>query len=134
MFTSIPEEMTVIEIAPPVEVKRSSPVEEVVYVSPAITLTPLGEFMITAYCPCPKCCGEWADGITYTGSVATENSTIAVDPEVIPLGSYVEINGVSYYAEDIGHAIKGNRIDIFFQSHEDASEYGIQYHDVYLIN
>jgi len=132
------DDTEVIETAPPpVEIKRSAPeepVEEVVYVTPAITLTPLGEFKITAYCPCPKCCGAWADGITYTGSVATENSTIAVDPEVIPLGSYVEINGVSYYAEDIGGAIKGNRIDIFFESHEAALEWGIQYHDVYLIN
>lgn len=134
MFTSLPEETVVIETVPPVEVGKCSPVTEVVSVSPAITFTLLGEFKITAYCPCVKCCGQWSDGITYTGSVSTENSTIAVDPDVIPLGSCVEINGVSYYAEDIGGSIKGNRIDIFFQSHEDALEYGIQYHNVYLIN
>lgn len=137
MFTSIPEDVEVIEIepTPPVEIKKTAPIiEEIVYVSPVIRLTPLGEFKVTAYCPCPKCCGAWADGITYTGSVATENSTIAVDPDVIPLGSYVEINGVSYYADDIGGAIKGNRIDIFFESHEAALEWGVQYHDVYLID
>lgn len=130
------DDMEVIETDPPVvEIPEKPTVKtEELYVSPAITLTPLGEFKITAYCPCSKCCGEWADGITYTGSVATENSTIAVDPDVIPLGSYVEINGVSYYAEDIGGAIKGNRVDIFFESHEAALEWGVQYHDVYLIN
>jgi 3D (Asp-Asp-Asp) domain-containing protein len=66
----------------------------------------LGSFIITAYCPCSKCCGEWADGITSTGTVATEGRTIAVDPSVIPYGSVVEINGISYIAEDCGDAIK----------------------------
>lgn len=103
-----------------------------------IDLTPnsisLGEFKITAYCPCPVCCGDWSDGLTYTETVATENRTIAVDPEVISLGSEVEINGLKYIAEDIGGAIKDNRIDIFFSDHEDALEYGVQYHEIFVNN
>ena len=95
---------------------------------------PLGEFKITAYCPCPVCCGEWSDGLTYTETVATENRTIAVDPEVIPLGSTVEINGLKYIAEDIGGAIKDNRIDVFFSDHDDALEFGVQYHEIYIKN
>ena len=87
----------------------------------------LGTFKLTAYCACPQCCGEWSDGITYTGTVATAGRTVAVDPKVIPLGSTVNINGHAYVAEDTGGAIKGNRIDIFFSSHSDALEFGVQY-------
>lgn len=93
----------------------------------------LGSFSCTAYCACNSCCGPWADGITYTGGVATEGQTIAVDPDVIPLGSVVEINGQQYVAEDIGGAVKEKRIDIFFRSHDDALRYGVQQHEVYRI-
>jgi 3D (Asp-Asp-Asp) domain-containing protein len=103
-----------------------------------IDLTPnsisLGEFKITAYCPCPVCCQDWSDGLTYTETIATENRTIAVDPEVIPLGSTVEINGAEYIAEDIGGAIKDNRIDVFFSDHDDALEFGVQYHEIFVKN
>lgn len=97
------------------------------------TRTCLGTFKLTAYCPCSKCCGEWADGITYTGTVATEGRTIAVDPDVIPLGSRVEINGHEYIAEDIGGAVKENKIDIFFNSHEDALNFGVSEATVFLV-
>lgn len=94
----------------------------------------LGEFKLTAYCTCDECCGDWADGITFTGTVATPGRTIAVDPSVIPLGSVVQINGVNYIAEDIGGAIKGNRIDMLFPSHQEALEFGIQYSNVSILN
>ena len=93
-------------------------------------LQSLGTFKLTAYCACEKCCGEWANGITYTGTEATPDRTIAVDPSVIPLGSTIYINGQPYIAEDIGGAIKGNRIDIFFPTHNDALQFGIQYAEV----
>lgn len=96
-------------------------------------LIDLGEFRITAFCACPVCCGEWSDGITYTGTVATEGRTIAVDPDVIPLGSVVEINGAEYVAEDIGSAIRGKRLDIFFSDHNDALVWGVQDLEVYLV-
>lgn len=92
---------------------------------------PLGEFKCTAYCSCSTCCGVWADGITYTGVQAVENHTIAVDPKVIPLGAVVEINGQEYVAEDIGGAIKGNRIDVYFDNHQEALAWGVQHHEVY---
>ena len=93
----------------------------------------MGVFEITAYCACESCCPGTSDGLTSTETIATEGRTIAVDPNVIPLGSIVEINGVSYVAEDIGGAIKNNRIDIFFNSHDDAREFGRQYLDVHII-
>lgn len=97
---------------------------------------PLGEFKLTAYCPCMKCCSK-TDGITSTGTLAAEGRTIAVDPRVIPYGSSVTIyfaDGTShtYTAEDCGGAIKENRIDVFFSSHDVARAFGVQSAMVYV--
>lgn len=97
----------------------------------------LGEFKITHYCACTKCCGKWADGITATGTKATEGRTIAVDPNVIPYGTEVTIRYAdgtehTYIAEDCGGAIKGNRIDVYMDSHGAALEAGVKYGDVFL--
>lgn len=97
---------------------------------------PLGEFKLTAYCPCAKCCGK-DDGITATGTTATEGRTIAVDPRVIPYGSTVTIyfsDGTShtYTAEDCGGGIKGNRLDIYFDDHQTALQFGVQRAYVYM--
>ena len=82
-------------------------------------------FTITAYCGCEKCCGK-TDRITATGTCAVEGVTIAVDPTVIPYGSLVDIEGIgTFVAEDCGGAIKGNKIDIYFERHEDALKFGI---------
>lgn len=89
-------------------------------------------FTATAYCPCRKCCGKWADGITASGTTATAGRTIAVDKKVIPLGTHVLINGVEYVAEDTG--VKGKRIDIFFDSHSEALEFGRQKVEVEIID
>lgn len=94
----------------------------------------LGEFKITAYCPCSYCCGKFADGMTATGTKATAGRTIAVDPSVIPYGTKVIINGHEYIAEDCGVAIKENRIDVFFNTHEEALEFGVVQAEVYIIN
>ena len=92
-------------------------------VEPPTTTT---TFKVTAYCPCVKCCGK-TDGITATGTLATAGRTIAVDPTVIPYGSEVILNGHTYIAEDCGGAIKGNKIDMFFDTHEEALQWGVQY-------
>ena len=91
----------------------------------------LGEFKLTGYCACEYCCGK-TDGITATGTVATAGRTIAVDPSKIPYGSIVKINDIEYVAEDCGGAIKGNKIDIFFNSHEEALEWGVKYAEVFI--
>ena len=91
-----------------------------------------GRFTISAYCHCVKCCGK-SDGITATGTKATANRTIAVDPKVIPLGSKVMIDGQIYVAEDTGGAIRGDRIDMYFATHQEAVNFGIQYKDVNII-
>lgn len=96
----------------------------------------LGEFRLTAYCPCSRCCGK-DDGITATGTTAAEGRTIAVDPAVIPYGSIVTLyyeDGTvhTYTAEDCGGAIKENRIDVFFSDHEAARVFGVQRAMVYV--
>lgn len=96
-------------------------------------LKPLGTFRITHYCPCSICCGPWANGITSTGAVAVTNHTIAVDPDQIPYGSKVVINGQVYVAEDCGGAIRENCIDIYVATHAEGEQKGVFYTDVYLL-
>ena len=98
-----------------------------------VNLLPLGNFNLTAYCACMKCCGK-TDGITATGTHATANRTIAVDPSVIAYGSHVIITGQEYIAEDCGGAIDGNRIDIYFDTHQEALNFGRQTAEVYIVN
>lgn len=96
----------------------------------------LGEFKITAYCSCRSCCGVWAEnrpnGIVYTasGEKAEAGKTIAVDTDVIPFGTEVKIGDNIYTAQDTGSAVKGNVIDIYFDSHEDAVNHGVKYMEV----
>lgn len=81
-------------------------------------------FEATAYCACSECCGVYASGYTATGTKAAAGRTIAVDPKVIPYGTTVFIDGLPYVAEDCGGAIKGLRVDIFFDSHKEALQFG----------
>lgn len=83
-------------------------------------------FTVTAYCPCEKCCGEYANGYTATGAKATQGVTIAADPDVLPMGTEIELDGHTYTVQDTGGAISGNRLDLYFDSHEDALQWGVQ--------
>lgn len=126
------------------EEKNSVTESEEDIVIPEIKKESLGEFKLTAYCSCEKCCGKWAlnrpkdengKDIVYgsTGAILVAGTSIAVDPSVIPYGSQVEINGHTYIAQDTGGAIKGNRIDVYFDNHQDALNFGVQYAEVFLI-
>ena len=83
-------------------------------------------FTVTAYCPCEKCCGSYANGYTATGAKATQGVTIAADPDVLPMGTEIELDGHTYTVQDTGGAIAGNRLDLYFDSHEDALRWGVQ--------
>ena len=104
----------------------------------------LGEFVLTAYCPCEKCCGQYGvnrpmdengDLIVYGayGQRLEAGVSIATDPNVIGFNQEVYINGTIYKAHDTGGNIKGNKIDIYMADHDEAIEFGVQYADVYLI-
>lgn len=92
----------------------------------APTVPTLTEMTVTAtaYCACTYCTD--GDGITATGTQATAGRTIAVDPSIIPYGTEVIINGHTYIAEDCGGAIKGNKVDIYFDTHAEALQFGRQ--------
>jgi 3D (Asp-Asp-Asp) domain-containing protein len=101
-----------------------------------LELSYLGEFEYTGYDSCVACCGQYAKNrpvvngkeIVYTasGEIAS-NLTVAVDPNVIPLGSLLYLEGYGVrIAQDTGSAVKGNVIDIYFDNHEDAWNVGRQ--------
>lgn len=90
----------------------------------------LGTFTITAYCPCAKCCGK-TNGRTASGKIATAGHTVAASSQ-FAFGTQLVIGGKVYTVEDRGGAIKGNRIDIFFASHQAALNFGRKTMKVYL--
>ena len=96
------------------------------------TLVSLGTFKTTAYCPC-RSCSEGYGRLTKTGTQATASRTVAVDPRVIPLGSHLLIDGVEYIAEDVGGGVKGKHIDIFYNTHSETRNHGVERSEVYLI-
>ena len=101
------------------------------------------QFEATAYCACYECCGKhpgnkWY-GITATGTKA-KVGTIAVDPRVIPLGTKVYVEGLygakNYgyaVAEDTGGAIKGEIIDLYFNTHKETVNWGRQQVNIYIL-
>lgn len=89
------------------------------------------KFTATAYCFCSKCCGK-SNGMTASGAKAQAGVTVAM-PKGYSFGTKLLIkdtngnllnNGKSYIVQDRGGAIKGNKIDIFFNSHAEALKFG----------
>jgi 3D (Asp-Asp-Asp) domain-containing protein len=94
----------------------------------------LGEFTVTAYAltvgSTGKSPGQPGFGITASGSKASVGRTVAVDPDVIPIGSlvYIDLPGIGWrLAEDIGGAIKGHHIDLLLPSDSAAIQFGIKH-------
>lgn len=98
---------------------------------------------VTAYCICKRCCGKWADGITASGHEITLHDRFVAADKRYPFGTQMCIPGYrrmkSYpdncYPQrmkvlDRGGAIKGNHIDVYFDTHQEALEWGVQYLDV----
>jgi uncharacterized protein YabE (DUF348 family)/3D (Asp-Asp-Asp) domain-containing protein len=66
-------------------------------------------------------------GVTYSGTTVMEGRTIAVDKNVIPIGWWVFIEGIGLRrAEDTGSAIKGNKIDVYYESSDYANKFGLK--------
>lgn len=71
----------------------------------------LGVFQITGY---------YGNGKTNSGTWPKADHTIAADTSVLPMGTKVFVNNTVYTVEDIGGAVKGNLIDIYYNSYEEA--------------
>lgn len=123
------------------EIASEEPVETHTDKEPEI-LWSLGEYKLTAYCSCEKCCGYWAtvrpvDGegnpIVHTadGSVAKHGVTVAADTDILPFGTVLVIDGNEYTVQDRGGAVKGKHIDIYFDSHEAAKEFGVKHMEIF---
>ena len=95
-------------------------------------LVNMGEFKLTAYCPC-ETCSQGHGYKTSTDKIAKEGKTIAVDPDVISYGSKVLIGDTVYIAEDCGTDVKGDHIDIFMEDHEATKKFGVKYTHVDII-
>jgi uncharacterized protein YabE (DUF348 family) len=90
-----------------------------------------------------KATAYWADSsnnvYTSSGKKAVRNpsgySTIAVDPNVIPLGTKLYVEGYGYaVAADTGSGIKGNFIDVFFNTGREVSNWGVKYLKVQILD
>ncbi len=97
-------------------------------IRPARTMS----MLVTAYSPDERSCGKWADGITASGYSVWTNGmkSVAADTSILPFGSLVSIPG--YDNENVvpvldrGGAIRGNRLDVLYPTHERALQWGVQ--------
>ena len=88
---------------------------------------------VTAYCPCRICCGRLARGVTASGKHVNYagGKFVAADTDLLPFGTKLSIPG--YHSGrpveviDRGGDIKGRHIDVFFPTHKQAKEWGVQY-------
>lgn len=87
---------------------------------------------VTAYSPDARSCGQWADGITASNKSIWTNGMklVAADTRQLPLGTMLSIPGYDAGATvpvlDRGGAIKGDRLDLLFPSHDEALQWGIK--------
>ncbi len=129
-------------VAPAVEADSGEPVFEDI-IEPVVEPEPVpaGEvpqvrrlrMVVTAYCPCSKCCGKWSRyRKTASGYPVTTNGGqfVAADTRVLPFGTRVRIPGYAGYQDvpvlDRGRLIKGYRLDVYFPSHAQAKQWGKQ--------
>ncbi|MHC4741674.1 MAG: 3D domain-containing protein [Planctomycetota bacterium] len=89
---------------------------------------------VTAYCPCEKCCGEYSDGITASGHKIKPGDVFVAADRRYKMGTEMIIPGYNnskvVKVLDRGGAIKGNRLDLFFATHQEALNWGVKYLEV----
>lgn len=91
------------------------------------------EMIATGYDASPMCCGSGATGRTASGMRAVRG-VAAVDPRVIRLGTKLYVEGYGFcVAADTGGAIKGNRIDLCFDTYGEARRCGKRRVTVYIL-
>lgn len=97
----------------------------------------IGEFYITHYCPCQKCCGVGGGKVTASGTKPTANRTVGVDPRLISYGTHLKVGSkkskVTYVAEDTGGGIGWQHLDVFCNTHQEALNAGVSYEKVWRV-
>ena len=94
-----------------------------------LTLVSIGDYKLTAYCSCERCCGKWSQfNKTASGTTPQQGRTVACNS--LEFGTRIVINGSIYTVEDTGN-MGNNVIDIYFNSHEAALSFGVQYAEVH---
>ncbi|MEX2672889.1 MAG: 3D domain-containing protein [Phycisphaeraceae bacterium] len=97
-------------------------------IRPVQTIT----MLVTAYSPDAASCAPFADGITASGySVHTNGGQmVAADTTTLPFGTILTIpgynEGLPVPVLDRGGAIKGNRLDVLYPTHNAALQWGVQ--------
>ena len=88
----------------------------------------------TAYYPGPECTYPFDDGLTATGDIAGKGS-IAIDPKgPLNMGQRVYVEGYGEgVCNDVGSAIKGWKIDLCFDTLQEAKEWGVKLVKVYVL-
>ena len=119
----------------------SSPAPTVT-VEPMPSPSPIPElvvFRVTAYCACEKCCGEWAKNRPNSVVIGAAGIELVAGVSVaspLPLGTVVEVEGLGEYvvqdrpAKWVIEKYGKNQLDIYFDNHEEACAFGLQYLNV----
>jgi len=84
--------------------------------------------IVTAYCACEKCCGRWADGYTASGHFILKGDKFVATTNTYPFGTMVYIEGYSAGFVPVldrgGSKFTDNHFDVYFDSHQDALNWG----------
>lgn len=96
--------------------------------APAGHWVDIGEYKLTFYCNCKRCCGRWAGGPCANGQMPAEGRTVACGS--LPLGTRILIAGQGeFIVEDRG--VTGRHIDIYMDSHSACLKKGVQRGEVF---
>lgn len=84
--------------------------------------------IVTAYCPCDKCCGKYGWGYTTaSGHKIKHGDKFVAASKSVPFGTMIDIPGYGKVPVlDRGGAIRGNRLDVYFPTHKEALNWGKQ--------
>jgi 3D (Asp-Asp-Asp) domain-containing protein len=89
------------------------------------------EMRVTAYCPCEKCCGKNSNRKTASGHKIKRGDTFVAADKRYPFGTEFIVPGYNNSKPvkvlDRGFAIRGNQLDVFFDSHQKAKKWGVKY-------
>lgn len=99
-------------------------------------------YTITGYCSCEKCCGDWAknrpDGIVY-GAYGDELQDGVSVAAPLPAGTEIFISGMGFYtvqdktADWIAEKYDNKIIDVYFDDHQEALNFGVQNREIYIL-